>query len=84
MIRDEFSVYEITGGDYSIYRLGYSEARDVANEIMRCDPYGGIPFVLKLEMDTREAPSDSVKISRSDFELFLEKASDPFRTPEDD
>ena len=40
MIRDEFSVYEITGGDYSIYRLGYSEARDVANEIMRCDPYG--------------------------------------------
>jgi hypothetical protein len=51
---------------------------------MRCDPYGGIPFVLKLEMDTREAPSDSVKISRSDFELFLEKASDPFPTPEDD
>ena len=84
MIRDEFSVYEITGGDYSIYRLGYSEARDVANEIMRCDPYGGIPFVLKLEMDTREAPSDTVKISRSDFELFLDKVSDPFPTPEDD
>ena len=84
MIRDEFSVYEVTGGDYSIYRLGFSEAREVANEIMRCDPYGGIPFVFKLEMDTREAPSDSVKISRSDFELFLEKASDPFPTPEDD
>ena len=84
MIKDEFSVYEITGGDYSIYRLGYSEARDVANEIIRCDPYGGIPFVLKLEMDTREAPSDSVKISRSDFELLLEKASDPFPVAEDD
>jgi len=84
MIRDEFSVYEITGGDYSIYRLGYSEARDVANEIMRCDPYGGIPFVLKLSMDTREAPSDTVKIDRSDFELFLDKVSDPFPTPEED
>ncbi len=48
MIRDEFSVYEVTGGDYSIYRLGFSEARDVANEIMRCDPYGGIPLFLSL------------------------------------
>lgn len=84
MINDEFSVYEITGGDYSIYRLGYSEAREVANEIMRCDPYGGIPFVLKLEMDTREAPRDSVRIDRSDFDLFLEKVSDPFPTQEDD
>lgn len=84
MIRDEFSVYEVTGGDYSIYRLGFSEARDVANDIMRCDPYGGIPFVFKLEMDTREAPNDGVKISRSDFEMFLDKVSDPFPTPEDD
>ena len=84
MINDEFSVYEITGGDYSIYRLGYSEAREVANEIMRCDPYGGIPFVLKLEMDTTEAPRDSVRIDRSDFDLFLEKVSDPFPTQEDD
>jgi len=84
MNRDKFSVYEVTGGDYSIYRLDYSEARDVANEIMRCDPYGGIPFVFKLEMDAREAPSDTVKISRSDFEIFLDKVSDPFPTPEDD
>jgi hypothetical protein len=51
---------------------------------MRCDPYGGIPFVFKLEMDAREAPSDTVKISRSDFEIFLDKVSDPFPTPEDD
>lgn len=84
MIDDEFSVYEITGGDYSIYRLGFSEARDVANEIMRLDPYGGIPFVLKLPTDAREAPEGSIRISMSDFELFLEKVSDPYPTPEDE
>ena len=84
MIRDEFSVYEVTGGDYSIYRLGFSEAREVANEIMRCDPYGGIPFVCKLVMDAREDLNDSLRISRSDFEIFLDKVSDPFPTPEDD
>ena len=49
-----------------------------------CLVCGGIPFVLKLEMDTTEAPRDRVRIDGSDFDLFLEKVSDPFPTQEDD
>ena len=45
MLIDEKSIYEVTGGDYSIYCFGYTQARTVTNDIMKRDPWGGIPFV---------------------------------------
>ena len=45
MTIDEKSIYEVTGGDYSIYCFGYTQARTVTNDIMKRDPWGGIPFV---------------------------------------
>ena len=40
MFIDEKSIYVVDGGDYSIYCLGYTQARAVTNDIMRQDPYG--------------------------------------------
>ena len=40
MLIDEKSIYEVTGGDYSVYCLGYTQARTVTNDIMRRDPWG--------------------------------------------
>ena len=49
MTVNEKSVYLIDGGDYSIYCLGYTQARTVTNEILKRDPWGGIPFVYQQE-----------------------------------
>jgi hypothetical protein len=81
---DEHSIYEITGGDYSIYALGYDEARKVANEAMRRDEWGGIPFVIKLDLDLRPAPNDDVRISMNDLDILLQKVSDPYPDPIED
>ena len=45
MFINERSIYVVDGGDYSIYCLGYTQARAVTNDIMKADPWGGIPFV---------------------------------------
>ena len=35
MLIDEKSIYVVDGGDYSIYCLGYTQARTVTNDIMK-------------------------------------------------
>jgi len=47
MLINEVSIYEVTGGDYSVYCQGYTQARTVTNDIMKRDPWGGIPFVIR-------------------------------------
>ena len=48
MLIDEKSIYEVTDGDYSVYCLGYTQARTVTNDIMRSATLGGgIPFVIR-------------------------------------
>ena len=51
MLIDEKSIYEVTGGDYSVYCFGYTQARTVTNDIMKRDPWGGIPFVLRKDLE---------------------------------
>ena len=45
MAIDEKSIYLVDGGDYQVYCFGYTQARTVTNDIMKRDPWGGIPFV---------------------------------------
>ena len=49
MTIDEKTIYIVDGGDYSIYCLGYTQARTVTNNILERDPWGGIPFVYQME-----------------------------------
>ena len=51
MTIDEKSIYEVTGGDYSIYCFGYTQARTVTNDIIKADPWGGIPFVIRKDLE---------------------------------
>jgi hypothetical protein len=77
MLIDEKSIYEVTGGDYSVYCLGYTQARTVTNDIMRRDPWGGIPFVF--EQDQLEVSFDdkgNVVMSRQTLDKILFIASD--------
>jgi len=77
MLIDEKSIYEVTGGDYSVYCLGYTQARTVTNDIMRRDPWGGIPFVY--EQDQLEVSFDdrgNVVMSRQTLDKILFIASD--------
>ena len=46
MLIDEKSIYLVDGGDYQIYCFGYTQARTVTNDIMKRDPWGGIPLSL--------------------------------------
>ena len=74
---DEKSIYLVDGGDYSIYCLGYTQARTVTNDIMRRDPWGGIPFVF--EQDQLEVSFDdrgNVVMSRQTLDKILFIASD--------
>ena len=77
MLIDESSIYEVTGGDYSVYCFGYTQARTVTNDIMRRDPWGGIPFVF--EQDQLEVSFDdkgNVVMSRQTLDKILFIASD--------
>lgn len=75
---NEKSIYLVDGGDYQIYCLGYTEARTVTNEILRRDPWGGIPFVyqqegLELSYDDR----GNAVMTKDTLERLLFIASDP-------
>jgi hypothetical protein len=77
MLIDESSIYEVTGGDYSVYCFGYTQARTVTNDIMKRDPWGGIPFVF--EQDQLEVSFDdkgNVVMPRVTLDRILFIASD--------
>ena len=78
MIVNEKSIYLVDGGDYQIYCLGYTQARTVTNEILKRDPWGGIPFVyqqegLELSYDDR----GNAVMTKDTLERLLFIASDP-------
>lgn len=77
MAVNEKSIYLVDGGDYQIYCLGYTQARTVTNEILKRDPWGGIPFVyqqegLELSYDDR----GSAVMTKDTLERLLFIASD--------
>jgi len=76
MTIDEKSIYEVTGGDYSIYCLGYIQARTVTNDIMRRDPWGGIPFVLRKDLELSLDDRGNVVMSKNTLDKILFIASD--------
>ena len=73
---DEKSIYVVDGGDYSIYCLGYTQARTVTNDIMRADPWGGIPFVLKHDLELSFDDRGNVVMPRVVLDKILFLASD--------
>ena len=73
---DEKSIYVVDGGDYSIYCLGYTQARAVTNDIMRLDPWGGIPFVLRKDLELSLDDRGNVVMSKSTLDKILILASD--------
>ena len=76
MAIDEKSIYVVDGGDYSIYCLGYTQARAVTNDIMRADPWGGIPFVLRKDLELSLDDRGNVVMSRNTLDKILFLASD--------
>ena len=76
MTIDEKSIYEVTGGDYSIYCQGYTQARTVTNDIMRADPWGGIPFVIRKDLEYTLADRGNVVMSKNTLDKILFLASD--------
>ena len=82
MFIDEKSIYVVDGGDYSIYCLGYTQARTVTNDIMRADPWGGIPFVLRQDLELSFDDRGNVVMTKSTLDKILFLASDD--TPEGD
>ena len=76
MAIDEKSIYVVDGGDYSIYCLGYTQARAVTNDIMRSDPWGGIPFVLRKDLELSLDDRGNVVMSRNTLDKILFLASD--------
>ena len=73
---DEKSIYVVDGGDYSIYCLGYTQARAVTNDIMRLDPWGGIPFVLRKDLELSLDDRGNVVMSKPTLDKILFLASD--------
>ena len=73
---DEKSIYVVDGGDYSIYCLGYTQARAVTNDIMLLDPWGGIPFVLRKDLELSLDDRGNVVMSKSTLDKILFLASD--------
>ena len=73
---DEKSIYVVDGGDYSIYCLGYTQARAVTNDIMRLDPWGGIPFVLRKDLELSLDDRGNVVMTKSTLDKILFLASD--------
>ena len=76
MLIDEKSIYEVTGGDYSVYCFGYTQARTVTNDIMRRDPWGGIPFVIRKDLEVSFDDRGNVVMSRQTLDKILFIASD--------
>jgi hypothetical protein len=76
MLIDEKSIYEVTGGDYSVYCFGYTQARTVTNDIMRRDPWGGIPFVIRKDLEVSFDDKGNVVMSRQTLDKILFIASD--------
>ena len=76
MTIDEKSIYEVTGGDYSIYCHGYTQARTVTNDIMRADPWGGIPFVIRKDLEYTLDDRGNVVMSKNTLDKILFLASD--------
>ena len=76
MFIDEKSIYVVDGGDYSIYCLGYTQARAVTNDIMRQDPWGGIPFVLRADLDLSLDDRGNVVMTKNTLDKILFLASD--------
>lgn len=76
MLIDEKSIYEVTGGDYSVYCFGYTQARTVTNDIMKQDPWGGIPFVIRKDLEVSYDDKGNVVMSRHTLDKILFLASD--------
>ena len=76
MAIDEKSIYVVDGGDYSIFCLGYTQARAVTNDIMRADPWGGIPFVLRKDLELSLDDRGNVVMTKSTLDKILFLASD--------
>ena len=76
MFIDEKSIYVVDGGDYSIYCLGYTQARAVTNNIMRADPWGGIPFVLRQDLELSLDDKGNVVMTKNTLDKILFLASD--------
>lgn len=83
MTIDEKSIYLVDGGDYSIYCLGYTQARAVTNDIMRQDPWGGIPFVLRQDLELSLDDRGNVVMTKSTLDKILDLASDELPKEED-
>ena len=76
MLIDEKSIYEVTGGDYSVYCFGYTQARTVTNDIMKRDPWGGIPFVIRKDLELSLDNRGNVVMTKSTLDKILDLASD--------
>ena len=76
MAIDEKSIYLVDGGDYQIYCLGYTQARTVTNDIMKRDPWGGIPFVISKDLELSLDNRGNVVITKSTLDKILDLASD--------
>ena len=76
MLIDEKSIYVVDGGDYSIYCLGYTQARTVTNDIMKRDPWGGIPFVIRKDLEVSFDDRGNVVMPRAVLDKILFIASD--------
>ena len=83
MAIDEKSIYLVDGGDYQIYCLGYTQARTVTNDIMRSDPWGGIPFVIRKDLEYTLDDRGNVVMSKNTLDKILFIASDDLPTSED-
>ena len=76
MAIDEKSIYLVDGGDYQIYCLGYTQARTVTNDIMKRDPWGGIPFVIRANLELSLDDRGNVVMTKSTLDKILFLASD--------
>lgn len=76
MLINEVSIYEVTGGDYSVYCQGYTQARTVTNDIMKQDPWGGIPFVIRKDFEYTLDDKGNVVMTKHMLDKILFLASD--------
>lgn len=76
MLINEVSIYEVTGGDYSVYCQGYTQARTVTNDIMKRDPWGGIPFVIRKDFEYTLDDRGNIVMTKNMLDKILFLASD--------
>ena len=76
MLINEVSIYEVTGGDYSVYCQGYTQARTVTNDILKRDPWGGIPFVIRKDFEYTLDEKGNVVMTKHMLDKILFLASD--------